>query len=389
MSPPGERHDPYEPFDPVFLRRLVEEAVAPLLDHWFRVELIGAERLPENGPALLAANHSGSAFPFDGMAFGAAMTRLRGYRPERKLRAVFERELAATWWMRPFGIDNFWRRAGGVDLTFDNFDALLKRGEQVLYFPEGVPGIGKGFARRYQLQRFSTSFVIHAARNRVPVYPVYIVNAEWVNPFNFTIPWLDRVMDRAFGVPFLPLPSALVGIAFPWVWYLALPVRMVFAFGEPIDMAARVRDAGLVRLDRSEREGLQRVAESVRREMQQELDLLVERHGRAPYQLRSLLRELWRARRRLHRVVPPGWPLSFLRHARDLERPPARGRLHALLRDWDVIGFWLPFGWPLLSLTRALRRPPYGYRGLTREERREREGSFVWHLADRPLPEER
>jgi nitrite reductase/ring-hydroxylating ferredoxin subunit len=42
---------------------------------------------------------------------------------------MYERELALRWWMRPFGIDNFWRIAGGVDMTFDNFDRLLARGE--------------------------------------------------------------------------------------------------------------------------------------------------------------------------------------------------------------------------------------------------------------------
>ena len=60
--------------------------------------------------------------------------------------------------------------------------------------------------------------------------------------------------------------------------------------------------------------------------------------------------------------------------------------LEAIARDWDMLGYYLPFGWPLLSLTRAWRRPPCGYRGLDKTERRDREGRFVWHLAQRPLP---
>ncbi len=138
--------------------------------------------------------------------------------------------------MRPFGLDNFWRRGGGVDMTFDNFERLLERGERVLYFPEGVPGIGKGFNRRYQLQRFKTSFVLLAARHRVPVYPVHIINAEWVHPFGYTFPPLDRLMQRVFHVPFLPLPIGILAIIFPWMWYLAFPCRMVFVIGEPIDV---------------------------------------------------------------------------------------------------------------------------------------------------------
>ena len=86
------------------------------------------------------------------------------------------------------------------------------------------------------------------------------------------------------------------------------------------------------------------------------------------------------------RTLPPGWPLSFVRHERDRARGPARNRLHALLRDADLLAFYLPFGWPLLTLSRMLRRPPYGYRGLSAEERAMQQGRFVWHLAERPLP---
>lgn len=32
------------------------------------------------------------------------------------------------------------------------------------------------------------------------------------------------------------------------------------------------------------------------------------------------------------------------------------------------------------------RKPPCGYRGLGRRQRREREGVFVWKLNERPLP---
>jgi hypothetical protein len=60
--------------------------------------------------------------------------------------------------------------------------------------------------------------------------------------------------------------------------------------------------------------------------------------------------------------------------------------LHAILRDLDLVAFYLPFGWPLLSLARMLRRAPYGHRGTTRAERSLREGRFVWRLAERPLP---
>jgi len=381
----------YEPFDPAYTRAMAETVFGAASRRWFRPRLIGAEHLPTRGPLVLAGNHSGTAFPYDAIVLDATLWKHDGYRPERKFRPLFEKELTQAWWMRPFGLDNFWRRCGGIDTTFDNFDRLLAGGERVLYYPEGVPGIGKGFQNRYRLQRFSTSFVIMAARHRAPVVPVHIVNAEWVMPFNFTWPALDRFVQRRFHVPFLPLPGAPIALTFPWAWYLSLPARMVFVIGEAIDVRALVDAEGVTDLDNPDRDAMRRVADRIRDRMQVELDGHVARYGRWPYQARSLVRELWAALRcgEFIRSTPFGWSWAFTRYHRDLHRPPVRGRLRALARDWDLIGYYLPLGWPLLSLARALRRPPHGYRGLTPEERREREGSFVWRLSERPLPEVR
>ncbi|HTR21290.1 MAG TPA: 1-acyl-sn-glycerol-3-phosphate acyltransferase [Gemmatimonadales bacterium] len=373
---------PYEPFDPEYCRALVHDVIGPIAADYFRVKLIDAGRIPKHGPVILAANHSGNAFPYDGIFADAAMWQADGMDPAAKLRTVFEPELAFVWWMRPFGLDNFWRRCGGVDMTFDNFERLLTRGDRVLYFPEGVPGIGKGFNRRYQLQPFKTSFVLLAARHGVPVYPLHIINAEWVHPFGYTFPKLDRLFQRVFHVPFLPLPLGLLAILFPWIWYLAFPAKLFVAVGEPIDVVSLMQAEGITDYIRPDRAPLKRVAERIRLRMQAELTGLVEQYGQRPYHVRSL----WRHIGRRLRLLPWGWPGSFLRNERDRRRPAPRNRLHAWLRDWDLLGFWLPAGWPLLSLTRAFRRPPCGYRGMSRSDRRERQGNFLWRLSERPLP---
>jgi 1-acyl-sn-glycerol-3-phosphate acyltransferase len=386
MTVHRHRPDVHEHFEPDWIRDIMDRGFLPLMDHYFRPRLIGHEKLPKKGPLVLAANHSGTAFPFDGMVLDASLWRKDGLRDELKYRSVYERVLSLHWWMRPFGIDNFWRRAGGVDLTFDNFDRLLAGGERIIYYPEGVPGIGKGFQRRYQLQPFSTSFIILAARHGAPVYPVHIVNAEWVIPFNFTLPPLDWLMKRLFGVPFLPLPGGLFAITFPWAWYLALPARMVMRVGDPIDVVSLLRDEGITEYERPDRVKTKRVAERVRRIVQAELDRAVARYGRWPYQTRLLMRSIRGARRtgKLRHMLPFRWPFDLVRMDRDARREPARGRLHAWLRDWDLIGYYLPFGWPLLTVTRRLRKPPYGYRGMTASERRSREGCYIWLLDDEP-----
>jgi 1-acyl-sn-glycerol-3-phosphate acyltransferase len=375
-----------DPFDPEYCRRMIGDLLAPISDQWFRSRIIGAERIPQDGPLILAANHSGNAFPHDGIYLDAELWRRDRMKPEAKFRTVYEAELSFVWWMRPFGLDNFWRRGGGVDMTFDNFDRLIRRGDRILYFPEGVPGIGKGFNRRYQLQPFKTSFVLLAARHRVPVIPVHIINGEWIHPFGYTFPGLDRLMQAVFRVPFLPLPIGLLAIAMPWMWYMAFPANLIFVVGEPIDVPSLVRDEGITELDHPDRAQLRRVAKRIQSQMQAELDHYVGIHGRRPWHLRTLLPALRQAKGRLGRIFPWGWPVAFIREDRDRRRPPARNRLHRLLRDWDLVGFYLPFGWPILSLARAFRRPPCGYRGLSAAEVKEVQGNFLWRLSERPLP---
>lgn len=366
----------HDPFDAEWARSIMTTAIEPLMRLWFRAEIVGAERIPARGPVLLAANHSGNAFPYDAIVLDALLWARDGMTDESKFRTVYEHELSLVWWMRPFGIDDFWRRGGGVDMTFDNLEVLLRRGDRTLYFPEGVPGIGKGFSHRYQLQPFHTSFVRLAAQHDVPILPVYIVNGEWIHPFGYTFRWLDRIMQRLFLVPFLPLPIGLLAIVFPWMWYLAFPARLVFVVGEAMDVRAAVRDAPT----------MQEATKNVQAQMQRGLNESVARFGGRRYAIRELWRTLRQAAPGRWRAIPTGWPLSFIRHERDRARPPARTRLHAFLRDLDLVAFYLPFGWPLLSLARMLRRPPYGHRGTSKAERAVMEGRFVWRLAERPLP---
>ncbi|MBK8396424.1 MAG: 1-acyl-sn-glycerol-3-phosphate acyltransferase [Leptospiraceae bacterium] len=77
----------------------------------------------------------------------------------------------------------FWKRVGGVDATLDNFDSMMKLKESnVLIFPEGIAGIGKGFDKRYQLQQFSSSFIRMAIKYKTDIIPVSVVNGEYINP---------------------------------------------------------------------------------------------------------------------------------------------------------------------------------------------------------------
>jgi 1-acyl-sn-glycerol-3-phosphate acyltransferase len=376
----------HDPIDWEYIESLNRGFLGEIVDHYFRGEAHGLETLPVEGPVIIAPNHSGNAFPHDAVVLDALLWRHFGLSKAAKCRSVYTPQLAAVWWMRPYGLDNFWRRGGGVDMTFGNYDALLRRGDKVVYYPEGVPGIGKGFLKRYQLQHFHSSFVVLAARHNAPVYPVSVVNAEWVNPTSVTFEWLNAFFRKTVGLPFFPIPTVFAAALFPFVFYLAFPCRMVFVVGEPVDVRALLREEGDDDPEHPERDAVLRVAERIRRISQQRLSDAVATHGEKPYDLRGLWASMRTLKGRIWSRTPFGWPYAYLRHERDRQRPPARGRLHAFLRDWDILFYYLPLGWIGIALARILRKPPCGYRGLSARQRTEREGTFRWTLDTRPLP---
>ncbi len=381
--PPGP---PYDPFDPGFLRFLGERVVSDVVDRYFRVQILGVEKLPADGPVILAPNHSGNAMPHDGMMLDYALWRRDGFDPARKYRSVFAPALTAVGWMRLYWINDWWRRCGGVDMTYRNFDRLLAAGKRVIYYPEGIPGIGKGFNRRYRLQPFHSSFVSLAGKYDAPFHVVSVVNAEWINPISLTFKPLDRFSERFLRIPFLPVPIVLLAFLFPFIFYLAFPSRIVFVIQDAVDVRRLLREEGVDQCDRLNPEVCRRVAHRIQQQAQRQLNEAVEMHGRKPYDVKGLVRELRSIRGRILRATPLGWPYSFVRADRELQRPPARNRLHSWLRDADLIAFYLPFGWFLIPLLRLLRKPPYGYRGLSRAERLQRQGAYLWSLIRRPLP---
>jgi len=122
----------------------------------------------------------------------------------------------------PF-VSTFFARVGVVSGTRGNVRALLERGELLMIFPEGTPGIGKAFAQRYQLQNWRVGHAELAIRHQVPIVPVGIVGAEE------QMPQIARLPIKLFGAPYFPITATLV----------PLPVRYRIYYGEPIDVAGQ------------------------------------------------------------------------------------------------------------------------------------------------------
>jgi len=233
-----------------------------LYESYFRVHVEGLEHLPEHGNALLVANHSGT-LPLDAAMIMTAVGEGCG----RVVRPLVEDFV----YYMPF-VGTAVRRLGAVRASFANAERLLRRGHLAAVFPEGLQGVAKPFTERYQLQRFGRGGFVKLARlTRAPLVPVAVVGAEETYPLLARVAWLARVT----GLPFVPVTPT-----FPWLGplgLLPLPSRWRITFGPPIELPEEL-DAGDAS---SARVGIGRVAEQVRRTVQEMVDTSLRARGNA------------------------------------------------------------------------------------------------------------
>ncbi|HEY2773053.1 MAG TPA: lysophospholipid acyltransferase family protein [Candidatus Binatia bacterium] len=233
MSPAGSD----ERWSDVVVDRELRERLRPalrfLFERWWRVTLRGIERVPRDGPAILVGNHSG-ALPLDAVMLAYALDREEeAASPRRVARVLYDRFIEG---IPPLA--DFYRRAGGVPARYQVADALLRRGELVVIFPEGVGGVAKLFDDRYRLQRFSTSAARLAVKHRAPVIPFSIVGAEEAYPL------LGRSQEgnAPLGAPYVPV-TPFFPLLGP-LGILPLPTKWTISFGSRIALHREKRFGG-------------------------------------------------------------------------------------------------------------------------------------------------
>ena len=193
-----------------------------IYDSYWRVETTGAENVPDTGGALLVSNHAG-VLPWDGAMI---KTALFAERPgnERHARAL----IAQVFFQWPW-LSWFLRRTGNTLGHPDDTLRLLRNGELVLVFPEGVKGTGKLWNERYRLRRFGRGgFVQVAIEARVPIIPVSVVGSEEIYPMLGNLEGVARL----FGLPYFPVTPF-----WPWLGVLGmvpLPTKWRIHFHPPV-----------------------------------------------------------------------------------------------------------------------------------------------------------
>jgi len=202
--------------------RMDESAVSKMMpalgwvDRYFRYRVHDIERIPTEGPALIAMNHG--ALPVDVPLLGRRIMKATGRVP---------RSLADNLIFKTPGLRDFAVATGAVAGHPDTAERLLTEGNLVVVMPGGAAEAFKSSRDAYRLYwRRRLGFARLAIRAQVPVVPAACIGIDEL----FDIPWdMFEAGKKLFGVRSLPF-----GIA--WGLGPGIPRRvpLVQYIGEPL-----------------------------------------------------------------------------------------------------------------------------------------------------------
>lgn len=195
--------------------------VRPICTHYFRGEVTGLDRVPDE-PSLLVGNHDGGYLPVDGICLGLAW------------HDHFQTSRPLAWLMHDFpfrihpALTDMLSKCGVLPASKKNLHESFDRGNSVFVYPGGSREAFRSFFERRRIDLgHRTGFVAESLRRHTPIVPVVSVGAHetlfvlargsWLArklPIakrlrSDVIPlWLGLPWGVGFGpMPHLPLPS--------------------------------------------------------------------------------------------------------------------------------------------------------------------------------------
>src|SRR5215218_496118 len=224
--------------DPDYIREHLPLAWL-LASVWFRGEVRGMERIPEDRPVLLVGNHSGGTITPDTVIFTLAFNAYFGVeRPFYQL----AHNLVLT---SPAG--PFLRRFGTVAASHENARKALDAGAAVLVYPGGDWEVNRP---TWEANRIDFAgrrgFVKLALDANVPIVPVVSVGGQETAIFLTHGERLARLLrlDKLFRLKTLP-----INLSLPWIvnvgdflGHVPLPAKITVQVMEPIDLRAEYGD---------------------------------------------------------------------------------------------------------------------------------------------------
>jgi len=187
-----------------------------ICDYYFRLEISGWERLPDE-TSLLIGNHSGGSLTMDAWTFVVEWWRRFG--SERILHGTAHDVLMAV----P-GLGDYFRQVGVIPASRQGVGAALSAGCDVIVWPGGEEDSKRSWRKRDQaVLAGRTGFVRQAIRSGVPIVPVASVGGHDTAFVLSEGRWLANGVDRLTGIN-----QALRGAG--------LPIMLGLPFGLTIEI---------------------------------------------------------------------------------------------------------------------------------------------------------
>lgn len=142
-----------------------------LLDHYFRVEMTGWERLPDNASMLIGV-HSGTWLTMDAWTLCAQWRRK--HKGQRILHGTAHDVLMAL----P-GLGDYFRNSGVIPAKRASVAAAFAAGHDVVIWPGGEVDAMRSWSKRYDVVLGGRKgFIRQAIRSGVPIVPVATVGGH-------------------------------------------------------------------------------------------------------------------------------------------------------------------------------------------------------------------
>ena len=214
-----------------FIRSLLPFAFL-ITTAWFRAEVRGLERVPDEGPVLLVSNHSGGNMTPDSAVLMLAWNAHWG--TERPLHTLVHKLVYAA----PV-VGSLVRRLGCVEASPTSAGELLEAGSSVLVYPGGDVEVHRPFSARHEVRFEGRSGFVRLARSAgVPIVPVACSGGQETYLPLTDGAWIAKLLrlDTLLRLKVLP-----VSLALPWgvnvgdfFGHLPFPAKMRLEVLDPI-----------------------------------------------------------------------------------------------------------------------------------------------------------
>lgn len=182
-----------------------------IMKRYLRVKVFGLENVPNEGPLIVIANHSGF------MGFDALMIAHQLNINKKRAPHIIAHKL---WFLAP-EISVHAEKLGLVPATYENGLELLETKKPLLLFPEGEEGNFKPTKYRYHLRQFRRGFVRLALTTGAPIVPTVVIGAEETHITLSQIRWAKELL----GI-IVPVPLNLIPLPVKWQIHFLSPIQL-------------------------------------------------------------------------------------------------------------------------------------------------------------------